>query len=221
MRQRLLRRHPLLRISFQQRQHKVHGIPTLVIPMFFSEFQIANSDRLVHVVVRGTVEGRVSAQQYVGDDADGPQVARSIVRSGEELGGHVVGCSYGVGHERLPHGIVTTGQPKINQGRTIVTGGRSEQNVLRLDIPMNNVPFVQIRHGLQQPRHHPRGPVLGITSRGGIRPLHDPIEQIPPRIFFRDDVNVVGILVVIDHVQNPLVIDALQETNLVLQMIQP
>eukprot|EP00956_Cyclotella_meneghiniana_P044190 scaffold305764_cov113-Cyclotella_meneghiniana.AAC.1 len=87
-------RSPLRRITFQHALDEIFGRIGYLIPIRRGEIESSSPYRIKDLIVRITIERRISAEEDVGDDPDTPNVAAFGVFPVEYLGGYVVGRAY-------------------------------------------------------------------------------------------------------------------------------
>mmetsp|Transcript_29967 Transcript_29967/g.73767 ORF Transcript_29967/g.73767 Transcript_29967/m.73767 type:complete len:258 (+) Transcript_29967:310-1083(+) len=148
--ERLLRRQAPVRIQEKQPRHKSNGVRRQ--PDVAREGEGAPAHCLKPLQVVLAVEGRLPAQEHVGDDADTPHVARGSVACGpvlvehEDLVRHVVGRTQ---HRVEPIcAIEDLAEPEVDQLDCRVLPLVVHHEVLELEIPVAYVSLMAEVDGL-------------------------------------------------------------------------
>mmetsp|Transcript_10878 Transcript_10878/g.23640 ORF Transcript_10878/g.23640 Transcript_10878/m.23640 type:complete len:313 (+) Transcript_10878:369-1307(+) len=217
--QSLFRRVPLSWIFLQQTVDEIHRVVALVLPCNALKLQFVPTRRLLDVTIRSSIEGRVARQEYVHHDTDGPNIGRLVVLAPQKFRRHVVCRSDRGGHGSLAPPIVSSRQTEVDELDGGILGIRFEQDVLRLDVAMDDVVGVQIRHGLQYRLDDARHPSLRETAVG-IRVGGNLIKELAAGVLLGDDVNVIAVLVAVDHLHDAVMVHVGEEYDLALEMIE-
>ena len=195
MRQRLLHRHPPRRIGLEEPPNEVPRLGRRVLPVLGREPVPSPGHGAVRLGVVLPVEGRVAREEDEGDDTHGPKVTASVVLLPKDVRRDVVGSADDGPHGSLATAVVPPRESEVDElDRRAVPG--VEEDVLRLQVAVDDVPVVQVLHGVEDLGEYPRRGDLVEATRTALvaGPLDDLIEELAALAELGDDVNVLGVL---------------------------
>mmetsp|Transcript_11380 Transcript_11380/g.32665 ORF Transcript_11380/g.32665 Transcript_11380/m.32665 type:complete len:401 (+) Transcript_11380:1273-2475(+) len=169
------------RVDLQHaRDHVLGGLRDFA-PVPIVELVISSNDEL-RQLIRRSLKRRVTAQQDVGDNTDGPHIAHLAVPlhlTIEDLGGDVLRrsteCTQGIDSAHLLR------ETEIGNLDAHVVVGSHEQKIFGLDITMGDMLLVAVVNGLEQSLAHASSFTFGVDLL-----INDTGEQVASLHFFHD-----------------------------------
>eukprot|EP00054_Salpingoeca_dolichothecata_P014810 m.84210 g.84210 ORF g.84210 m.84210 type:complete len:353 (+) comp21180_c0_seq1:282-1340(+) len=186
---------------------EVLGILRHFRPVAVIKFKLALHNHLKQNGIRLVIEGRVTAQQNVQDDTQGPDVnLLTITALHENLRSDIVGGTTG----SLEGGLVidNLGQTKVSNANIGILVFAAEQQVLGLEITVNNAMFVQVLDGFS----HLAGETRGI-SFGKVALINNAVKQFTALNVVKNKVQLVGSIKFFQHANDVRVAHLLQNGN--------
>lgn len=207
---------PFLRVHLQQTTDKGLGIRTNVVPFGAWKVVFSHSNGFKDFIVRVTVKGWVSAEQNVGNDTNGPNVAALGVFSPQDFRCHIVRCS-DLGFHNVGGGVVP-GQSKVDNLDGGVIGLGQVQKVFGFQVAVDNaLDVVAVGNRVKDIVDQFGGVVLRKVALGRMRLGNDAVKQFPAGAQLGNEMQVLLILKDIHQLDNVRVIDLLQNLNLSLE----
>mmetsp|Transcript_26177 Transcript_26177/g.55237 ORF Transcript_26177/g.55237 Transcript_26177/m.55237 type:complete len:244 (-) Transcript_26177:157-888(-) len=193
--QRLRCTEPLRRFPLQQRTDEILRRFANPIPIRGWEIKASSAYRVKNLIVRIPIERRIATKQDVSDHPNRPNITALGILPIQHLRSHIIRRPHLSIHNPRLH-IIMTAQSKINNLNHCIFLLAAEQEILRLQIAVDNPLLIMaVRNGIQYAKDEFGGIPFREVSLIALRLFDDAIKEFSPRAQFRDEMEVLLVLV--------------------------
>mmetsp|Transcript_1149 Transcript_1149/g.2513 ORF Transcript_1149/g.2513 Transcript_1149/m.2513 type:complete len:301 (+) Transcript_1149:2102-3004(+) len=160
-------------------------------------------------------EGRIAAEEKVGDDADGPDVASFVVISPNDLRRDCVGRPYGIALRLSDFKMLR--KAKVDHLELRIVVGAAKEEVLQFEVAVDNALRMDVAEGAEHLPDEAGALLLRVVV---VRLLVEPVEELPPET---ELLHQIYLLVALVHLLEPddvRVIQLAHDEDLLAELLQ-
>eukprot|EP00128_Syssomonas_multiformis_P016256 Colp12_sorted_trinity150504_noHs@31775 len=203
----LVGRQPLVRVDNKKLRNKIFGRVRNGVPVRGVELKAALHNLLEKNSIVLIVEGRIPAQQNIGNHTNRPHVdGLAVTLLTKNLRCNIVGCTTSCVQDMLV--VHELGETKVGNHHIRGLVLSSKQNVLGLQISMHDVVAVEVANGLRHLSNNSNGIFLSERAL-----MNDAVEKLTTINILKDKVELVGGVKFLKKANDVLVVNLPHNSN--------